>query len=175
MAVPQNVFKEDLFRLFSQVQLFNATKLIIVGDLFHSHANKEMELFLKWRLDLSYLAIHLIKGNHDILGKKFYDNASIMVSDDQWLKSPFCFTHDIAMKCNDDPKAKNSFTFSGHIHPGIKINGIGKQSLRFPCFYFTKEFAVLPAFSHFTGLASIHPQITDTVFAIVEKSVVKIK
>ena len=161
--------------MLSQVQYFKATKLIIVGDLFHSHANKEMELFLKWRHDLDYLDIHLIKGNHDILSNKFYDNAAIKVSEEQWLQSPFCFTHDIAMKCDDDPKAKKSFTFSGHIHPGIKINGLGKQSLRFPCFYFSKEFVVLPAFSHFTGLASIYPQTSDSVFAIVEKSVIKIQ
>jgi metallophosphoesterase superfamily enzyme len=67
------------------------------------------------------------------------------------------------------------FTFSGHIHPGVVMNGIGKQSLRFPCFYFTKNYAVLPAFSHFTGLYKINPKKNDKVFALIENAVVKIQ
>src|ERR1017187_1809839 len=60
IAVPQNVFKEDLQRLFSLVQFFKADSLIIVGDLFHSHENREMDLFLKWRKDHASLQLQLI-------------------------------------------------------------------------------------------------------------------
>ena len=134
-----------------------------------------MDWFIKWRNDVEYLSIRLVRGNHDILNRKFYSTAGIDVSEDQWLEHPFCFTHDIELKCNDDLIAKNSYTFSGHIHPGIKINGIGKQTLRFPCFYFTKDFAILPAFSRFTGLASIHPAFEDKIFALVEKNVIEIQ
>ena len=41
IPVPQNIYKEDLQRLVSQIQHFNASHLIVVGDLFHSVANKE--------------------------------------------------------------------------------------------------------------------------------------
>src|SRR5688572_20629347 len=77
IAVPQNVFKEDLQRLFAQIQYFNPVQLLIVGDFFHSSANKEIGMFLKWRNDVPHLKIHLIKGNHDILAKKFYEDADI--------------------------------------------------------------------------------------------------
>ncbi len=53
IAVPSSVYKEDLQRLIVQIQYFQPRELIIVGDMFHSHANKELELFLKWRSDLS--------------------------------------------------------------------------------------------------------------------------
>src|SRR4051794_20131529 len=66
IGVPQNVYKEDLQRLFTLIQFFNAEKLLIVGDMFHSHANKEVDLFTKWRNDLPGLSVQLIKGNHDI-------------------------------------------------------------------------------------------------------------
>src|ERR1700712_5302648 len=79
IGVPQNLFKEDLQRLFSQVQFFKPTQLLIVGDMFHSHANKEVDMFLKWRNDLSQLHIRLIRGNHDILAKKMYAGANIEV------------------------------------------------------------------------------------------------
>ena len=67
------------------------------------------------------------------------------------------------------------FTFSGHVHPGIKLNGVARQELSFPCFYFSKDHAILPAFGHFTGLYKIKPKRTDKVFALMENKVVKIQ
>lgn len=140
--------------------------------MFHSHANKEIDFFLKWRLDLPTLEIILIKGNHDILKKEWYEKANITVIDKKFRINNFCFTHDIVDFCETDEE-ENLFTFSGHIHPGIRISGPGRQSLRLPCFYFGKKFAVLPAFSLFTGLAKISPKQGDHVFALVENTVVK--
>src|SRR6478609_11114821 len=51
IAVPQSVYKEDLQRLFSLITFFKADRLLIVGDLFHSKANLELEWFLRWRND----------------------------------------------------------------------------------------------------------------------------
>jgi metallophosphoesterase superfamily enzyme len=59
-----------------------------------------------------------------------------------------------------------SYYFSGHLHPGIRIRGMGKQSLQFPCFYFGSDYAVLPAFGRWTGTVSIDPAPEDNVFAI---------
>ena len=174
IGVPQNLFKEDLQRLFAQVQYFKPTQLLFVGDLFHSYANKEMDMFLKWRNDLPHLQLRLIRGNHDILAKKFYEKATIEVTKQKLSVKNFCFTHDINETCEEESSNTN-FTFSGHVHPGIYMNGMGKQSLRFPCFYFTKEYAILPAFSHFTGLYKIKPKRSDKVFALVENDVVKIQ
>jgi len=67
IAIPQNVYKEDLQRLVLSIQHFNPSQLIIVGDLFHSHENKELDWFKRWRGDLSSVTIQLVKGNHDIL------------------------------------------------------------------------------------------------------------
>jgi uncharacterized protein len=77
IAVPQSVYKEDLQRLFAQISFFKAEQLLIVGDLFHSIVNKEMDFFLKWRKDISQLPFLLIKGNHDILSSNWYQEASI--------------------------------------------------------------------------------------------------
>ena len=44
LAVPQAVYKEDLQRLVSQIQYFQPSQIIIVGDFFHSKMNKELEL-----------------------------------------------------------------------------------------------------------------------------------
>ena len=173
IGVPQNIYKEDLQRLFALVQFFKPGQLLFVGDLFHSHANKEMDLFLKWRKDLPDLKMRLIKGNHDILSKKFYKEANIEIIKQKLSIENFCFTHDIEESCDEENSPKINFTFSGHIHPGIHMSGAARQDLYLPCFYFSKDHAILPAFSRFTGLAKIKPKKTDKVFVIIEKQIVK--
>ena len=173
IAVPQTIFKEELQRLLAILTFHKAAQVIVVGDLFHSHANKEMDLFLKWRADLNTVDFHLIKGNHDILKPEFYQSANIIVQD-SFILHPFGFIHDYSDIQTDNERTKDAYFFSGHIHPGILIKGGSKQNLRLPCFYFTENYAVLPAFSEFTGLATIQPKKKDTVFAIIDNSVLQI-
>jgi uncharacterized protein len=170
IAVPQGVFKEDMQCLFSLIQQFKPQQLIIIGDMFHSRSNKEHDFFLKWRNDLYSLPIHLVMGNHDILERAWYDTASINVIDKQLTLDKFVFTHDI----EDCEPCEDHYTFSGHMHPGISISGLSRQSLHFSCFYFTNMYAVLPAFSRFTGNFSIKPKKGEKVYAIVEKTLVKL-
>jgi len=161
IGVPQSLYKEDLHRLLSLIQYFQPRQLLVVGDLFHSRENKELALFVRWRNDLPDLSIRLIKGNHDILHDDWYRDAGIETIPDQLQIGEFSFMHDIT-ECTNI----NAYCFSGHIHPGIIISGLGKQHLRLPCFYFGEDYAVLPAFSRFTGTASIDPSPGSNVFAI---------
>ncbi len=173
IAVPQSLYKEDIQRLFSLVQYFKPATLIVVGDMFHSHANKELELFSKWRNDLAALKIQLIRGNHDILKRRWYEENDIEIFDKTLKINGFCFQHDPA-DCRKEENEAPSYVFSGHIHPAITINGLGKQSLKFPCFYFTDTQCILPAFSRFTGTVSVHRKEDEVAFAIVNNSIVKI-
>lgn len=169
IAVPQTVLKEDLQRLFHLVQFFKATQLLVVGDLFHSHHNSELDLFKRWRGDLSFVQVKLVMGNHDILKREWYAEAGIEVVEKEMTLNEFCFTHD---RCYPE---KNEYTFCGHIHPGVVLNGLGRQTLRFPCFYFTPSFCILPAFGKFTGLATIKPTSSDVVYAIVQNSIIQLQ
>ena len=170
IGVPQQVYKDDLHRLLAQILFFKAERLIIVGDLTHSVANKEMELFRKWRKDFSSLDVQLVKGNHDILGERWYGEADINVNSTQLTLKQFVFVHDIAGKLAGN--AKDQYVFAGHIHPGVSMRGRGRQSLHFPCFYFTRNYCVLPAFSRFTGTYRVEAKHGENVFAIVENDVV---
>lgn len=170
IPVPQTLFKEDMQRLIAQLQYFKPAHLLIVGDLFHSSDNKEHELFLKWRNDLPGISIQLVKGNHDILKKEWYEKAGIDVHQGELEIGNFLFTHDI-QSCK---YAGPSYCFSGHIHPGIKISGAGRQTIYLPCFYFGKKHAVLPAFGKFTGTHPVDTKPGDHVFAVVENKVMQI-
>lgn len=168
IAVPQAVYREDLQRLVNLLHYFKAEQLIVVGDFFHSSANTELDWFRKWRSDFHSLKIILVRGNHDILKEEWYRMADIDLIEKEYRLNTFLFTHD---KCEDHEEL---YTFCGHIHPGIMINGLGKQSLRFPCFYFSTYHCILPAFSKFTGQALIEPVRNDKVFAIVENSLIPV-
>lgn len=173
IGIPQKVFKEDLQKLFSQIQFFKPDRVLVVGDMFHSRENKEMQLFAKWRRDMPNVHFSLIRGNHDILPASFYQHTGIEVTESCKTIGKFSFIHDIAL--NKKNKKEVSFAFTGHIHPGIKLNGAGRQSLMFPCFYFGRTHAVLPAFSAFTGFGRIRPEENDHVFALVDQQVIKVQ
>lgn len=172
IAVPQSVYKEDLQRLFSEIQHYKPKQLIIVGDMFHSKENVEMQLFLKWRNDMHELNMILVKGNHDILKKEWYINAGLQVEETQLCIGDFVFTHEADIEnCSS---SANPYVFSGHIHPGVVIRGAAKQALKFPCYFFGENYAVLPAFSKFTGVYILERNKRDKVFAIVNQSVIAV-
>jgi DNA ligase-associated metallophosphoesterase len=172
IAVPQDIFKEDLQRLFAEIQFHQPKQVIIVGDMFHSRENKEMNLFLKWRNDISAIEVVLVKGNHDILADSWYEKAGITVQKGKLKIGKFSFIHD--MTEYDDKQNSDQYLFSGHIHPGVSVRSGIRQMLNFPCYYFGEKYAVLPAFSKFTGLCCIDPKMKDTVYAITDEALIKI-
>ncbi|GAB4091094.1 ligase-associated DNA damage response endonuclease PdeM [Flaviaesturariibacter terrae] len=168
IAVPGAVMKEDMQRLMALLQHFQPKKLVVVGDFFHSRANQELELFSRWRADMAGQSIVLIRGNHDILSDEWYAANDIEVVEGSLRIGDFCLAHDP----NDAPPGL--YTFCGHVHPGVVLNGLARQSLRLACFYFAQHYCILPAFGRFTGLATVRPQAGETVFIIAEQKVMKI-
>jgi DNA ligase-associated metallophosphoesterase len=172
IAVPQQVFQEDLHRLFQQIHFFSPQRIIVTGDLFHSEANLEHDWFSNWRRELDGIDFILVKGNHEILRNDVYRNLGIEIVDKELEIAPFFFSHDLVEEKLD------GFSFVGHTHPGIHIQGKGKQSFVFPCFYFTSDFCILPAFSKFTGKHVVDLQKGETAYAIVgaglDQSIVEI-
>lgn len=170
--VPQQSFKADLHRLLEVIQFFKPETLLINGDLFHSSLNKEITYFNRWRETFSDIEMILIRGNHDRFRTQFYTDLNITVKEDYWQKKSFTFIHDTESPMPVNP---DNYIFAGHIHPGIRIHGTGRQSVMIPCFYFGEKSAVLPAFGNFTGLAAIRPQENDLIFAVTEKEVIRLK
>ena len=174
VPVPQHVFLEDLQRLFSLLQFYRPEQLIVVGDFFHSKANKELLLFEKWRNDVSQLEIRLIKGNHDILQAGWYEQTKINVHAGEPLRiNSLGFIHDCA-HIEEYPEYRDAYFITGHVHPGIYLKGTSRQSLRFSCFYFAEQFAILPAYSKFSGIALIQKRKNDKVFAIINNELMEV-
>ena len=166
IPVPQQVFQEDLQRLFNLVQQFQPECLLVIGDMFHSSGNLEHEWFRSWRKELSQLQITLVKGNHDILEEAWYESAGIELAGERAEDGPFAFVHDIPAATKSE---QTHYPICGHLHPAVCLPGGSRQTLRLPCFYFGKKQAVLPAFGRFTGTHPIHPKRGESIFAIINE------
>lgn len=164
IAVPQQIFQDDLHRLFHQVHHFNPTKIIIAGDLFHSHSNAEHDWFGRWREALTGTAVLLVKGNHEILSDEAYARLGIEVVGHHYALGCFSFAHTLP-----DLIGAERHHFTGHLHPGVRLVGKGKQAMVLPCFHFTSTHCTLPAFSRFTGKHIVEPSSDDHVFAVVDE------
>lgn len=167
VPVPTSVSKNDLTRLGSLFDQFQPRKLLINGDMFHSDYNEEIDDFARWKEEFKEIEFILVKGNHDRQSDEIYHQLGIQLHEPTYCTDSFCFIHD-ALKCNEE----NLYPISGHIHPGIAIFNNAKQRLKFPCFYFGKDYAILPAFSAFTGLYMVKASEHDQVFAITPNTVI---
>lgn len=178
-AIPRAVHNEDLAVLTGLVVRWQPEVLVVLGDLFHSDLNNEWLAFEHWLSMHNELSVVLIKGNHDILPEAVYQHPNLTVYPEAWTVDPFLLTHEpIAdpVLCRGGlrfPEASQPryphYNLAGHVHPGVKIDiGIGQQ-IKLPCFYFTQQLALLPAFGQFTGCATVQPSSGDQVFAIVNQ------
>lgn len=168
IGLPQGVLEQDLKRLKNLILQFQPKGLLIIGDLFHSTFNQEINIFKAFRNEFSATDFHLISGNHDILNKNEYKKLSIEDHGKRLNVGPFSFVHDHG----DISGEEINYSFCGHLHPGISIYGKGKQKLRLPCFYFTEFYACLPAFSMFTGLHLIKPGKNEAAFMITNEGII---
>lgn len=169
IAIPANIVQEDLFCLQQLIVRYAPRRVIIVGDMFHSSANNEVQYFKIWRRQFHQLQFDLVTGNHDIMDASVYEELEILRYDALTLEN-IHFVHDAT-----DAAVNGLYVLSGHIHPGVRMFGYGRQSMRLPCFYFGQQYAVLPAFSHFTGMYMIEPQAGEPVFVLADKKVFKMQ
>lgn len=169
LQVPSTLAQNDLNRLSDLLDQYQPKKLLINGDMFHHDLNTDIDGFEQWRNQYASLKFVLVKGNHDKLDEKQYQKLGIEIYEPSYCISNFCFIHD-AVKFGE----KNLYPICGHIHPGVTVWGKAKQSLKFPCFYFGNDYAIMPAFSAFTGLSMIKPKANEQIYAITPTKVVKV-
>lgn len=161
IAVPQEVNETNLKRMGMLVKAFSPKRLFILGDLFHSNVNREWFRFEEWRELNDLVECHLITGNHDILHSSFYDKVKLYTHE-VYTEAGFRFTHHPLHNETGD----STFTFCGHIHPGVRLKAPGRQSLNLPCFYQKENQMIVPAFGEFTGLFLLNIRDALGVFAI---------
>lgn len=164
-AIPNEAMHKNFEKLLEAVDYFKASTVLFLGDLFHSTKNSEWDLFMQWSKECSCELI-LIAGNHDIIDAHNYESIGIQVVDFLRLDD-FLLTH-------HPSQVEGLFNFSGHIHPGIVLRGLGRGHLKLPCFFQSKDQLILPAFGAFTGLGMVKPQEGDLIYAVTTDEIILI-
>lgn len=171
IAISDEVFINDMINLDKIIHQFNANKLLVVGDMFHSDINSEVSFFSLWQKHIKPIEVILVKGNHDIMNDEVYNKLSFQIYNNQYENENFVFIHEPPASNFLD---ENKFYFFGHLHPKVTLKGNGQQQLTLPCFYFTVNTCTLPAFSKFTGGSSVKPRNSDSIYVIAGNEVLKL-
>jgi uncharacterized protein len=169
IAVPARANDKNSSKLIEAIQATKPERVIFLGDLFHSHYNEEWETVGQILKHFSACSFELVLGNHDVLSFQQYQRHSIKVFESELRIGTWLLTHEPIPDVEED-----FYNLAGHIHPGIRLKGGGRQSLMLPCFYFGINQGILPAFGSFTGLAPIVPKKGENVFVIAGEKVMKV-
>lgn len=169
LPVPPSASRRNAENLIDLVNKTNPKQIIFLGDLFHSHYNEDWEVVGQIVNHFPACKFRLIRGNHDIMTALQYQRKGIEVVESERI-GPFLLTHE---PMETDLIPKGMINLAGHVHPGARLEGKGRQSLTFPCFFVTPNQIILPAFGSFTGLFTIRPRERDRVFIIVEDQIME--
>lgn len=157
-----------LHRLREQLKSRQPSRVLMLGDLFHSDINREWEPFAGLCDEFAHLEWVLVQGNHDMIPDALLRESGIEQIG-RLDEGPFTFTHDPA-----DLGPDFGYHVCGHVHPGIRLAGSGRQRLRLRCFHVSERQAVMPAYGAFTGMYTIDPAKTDRVFAVTGEAVIEV-
>ena len=163
IAVPEQAMYTAYEKLDTLCDTFQPKTICFLGDLFHSYINNEWKLFQSWVRTVKPRVV-LVTGNHDIIPEHKLEKLNIAIKD-EWVLDEFLLTHEPA----NHPEL---FNLCGHIHPGIRLKGPAKQTLKLPCFFRKTQQLILPAFGEFTGKYLLTPDRTDRVYAVTPEEVI---
>lgn len=170
IPVPAGTTGGTLGRLDAVVARTGAKRIVFLGDFLHARAGRApatLAALAEWRAGRPSLRVTLVRGNHDRHAGDPPRELEIECVDAPALEGPFALVHHPA-------PAREGYALAGHLHPAATLVGRGRQSERLPCFWFARDFAVLPAFGEFTGLAAIDPRPDDAVFVVADETVVDV-
>jgi DNA ligase-associated metallophosphoesterase len=168
IAIPLEVDLDNYERLKQIIEVYLPDQVYFLGDLFHSDKNNSWHYFKEVLLSFPGVDFILIRGNHDILDQESYSDLGMLVVEEV-EKGPFIFTHIPLLE-----PVEYLYNISGHIHPGFKLRGKGRQTITLPCYHFNDKVGFIPAFGNFTGNMKVKDNNAD-IFIIYGNKVKGIK
>jgi DNA ligase-associated metallophosphoesterase len=169
VPVPPGTTSDDLTRLTESIRRTGARRVLLLGDLLHCRSGMQPNMLEKvqtWRRAHEDIRLDLVRGNHDRHAGDPPSEWRIAAKDEPVFEAPFVFRHTPA-------PADQGFVLAGHVHPLVRLNGKGAQRLRLPCFHFSNDVGILPAFSNFTSGAEIRPESGDRVYVVADGEIVE--
>lgn len=167
VPVPERTTDRDLARLDRLIQATGATRIVLLGDLFHARDGRSAETMASvaaWRGRQESVEVLLVRGNHDRKAGDPPCEWRVECVDNGRVDGPFVWRHEPA-------EDERGYVLAGHIHPAATMWGVG-GGLRAPCFWLGGRVGVLPAFGSFTGMKPVRPRRGDGVYVVGEGEVI---
>jgi len=168
IPVPRGTTTASLARLDAAIARTDAARVVFLGDFLHAREGREAEttrVVGEWRSRNAGIEMLLVRGNHDARAGDPGPEIDIACVNGPVVEPPFVFTHKPAV-------SSAGYVLSGHIHPGARLTGPGRERAWLPCFWFGPQTAVLPAFGEFTGLGDIEVAAGDRIWLVADGAVV---
>ena len=167
VPVPSGTTGETLALLSSLVQRLAVRRIVFLGDFLHSarsRAPATMAAVRRWRDEHPQLELTLVRGNHDDRAGDPPAWLGIEAVDEPLRQGGLAL-------CHHPRPQPEGYVLAGHLHPCVNVSGRARDSMRLPCFWFTAQFAVLPAFGAFTGMQAVRPAAGERVFVATPEQV----
>lgn len=177
LAVPAGPTTDDLRRLGELIERYAPARLVFLGDLVHDRRAREAagEAFIEWRSRYATLDVVLIRGNHDRHAGELPPDLAVTLVEEPWLLPALepGSLQGLAL-CHHPRPLRGWQVLAGHLHPAVSLGARARDRLRLPCFHFSGQVGVLPAFGGFTGMHPIRREAGDRVFAIADAVVYRV-
>ncbi len=164
VPVPEATTGETLEALSDAVRATGADRVVFLGDFLHSaraHAAATLQAVQAWRERHSSLGLTLVRGNHDDRAGDPPSSLRIEVVDEPLALGGWLLAH------HPTPR-DGAYVLAGHLHPCVQVGGRAHDRLRLPCFHFSADVGVLPAFGAFTGMHATRALSGDRLFAVAQ-------
>ncbi|MGA0039121.1 MAG: ligase-associated DNA damage response endonuclease PdeM [Pirellulales bacterium] len=171
LPVPEGSASGDLGRLEKLVQSTAATRLLILGDLFHAATGctpAVFQEFADFRQRIAGTRLVLVEGNHD---RRVRLPASLGIDQlvDRLEEPPWVFMHEPPQN-----RVSERVSVCGHLHPRIAIRSPSGDRLSQRCFVEEPGIWVLPAFGSFTGSSVVPMTATTRVWVAGDDAVIDV-
>lgn len=167
LFLPARSALKDYEVLHTLLQQYRPREVWFLGDLFHSDPNAEWQSFAGFIREYAEIHFSLVRGNHDILPPAYYEQVQIQMIPETATLGQLIFSHEPLEQVAD-----GMLNIAGHLHPGCVLRGLGRQSMRLPCFYWNGSLLLLPAFGALTGLKVMGQDKGARIFAIAPGGIV---
>lgn len=160
------LLQQSLGRISDAIEHYGATRVVILGDMFHMKRQYNQELVHRvraWRDTLRTTEFLLVRGNHErVLGDPPAE-LQITCVDPGYTEATVTFLH--------EPRVTERFTLCAHLHPNILVPSQRVAAEAVPCFVIGKTYLVLPAFED-TLPGRIIPRRADESYAYIRHGTV---
>ncbi|WP_182870330.1 ligase-associated DNA damage response endonuclease PdeM [Stieleria mannarensis] len=164
IPVPVGSTQSTLSSIASVLGRTGASRLCILGDLFHSRSSLSTEV--RERVDgffddFAHVECSLIVGNHDVQVGRLPAAWPLQVFKQGHRIGSVALGHHPA-----DPAEGAELYLCGHLHPAVQFRSGRESAGVFPCFWHSAGCLVLPAIGAFTGTHLIRPRQNDATWFI---------